>query len=68
MIISRLYRWTKPFHEQTSPIVWPLPDRYATTQRIASDALPGFGGTGICSSGILYYGPDRDDRHPVWAS
>jgi 2-polyprenyl-3-methyl-5-hydroxy-6-metoxy-1,4-benzoquinol methylase len=41
MIISRVYKRSKPFHQQTSPIVWPPPDCYATTRRIARDVLPG---------------------------
>ncbi len=41
MIISRIYKRSKPFHGQTSPIVWPPPDRYATTRRVAREMLPG---------------------------
>lgn len=39
-MVSRTYRRTKPFHEQTSPIVCPPPDRYATIRR-ATQLLPG---------------------------
>jgi 2-polyprenyl-3-methyl-5-hydroxy-6-metoxy-1,4-benzoquinol methylase len=41
MIVSRIHRRTKPFQEQTAPIVWPPPDSYATTRRIAIQLLPG---------------------------
>jgi SAM-dependent methyltransferase len=41
MIVSRIYKRTKPFQEQTAPIVWPPPDRYATTRQIATQLLPG---------------------------
>lgn len=41
MLVSRVYKRVKPFQEQTSPVVWPAPDRYATTRRIASVVVPG---------------------------
>ena len=41
LVFSSIYKRTKPIQEQTSPIVWPPPDRYATTRRTASDLLPG---------------------------
>jgi 2-polyprenyl-3-methyl-5-hydroxy-6-metoxy-1,4-benzoquinol methylase len=41
IVVTRIYKWTKSFQEQTSPLVWPPPDRYATTRRIASELLPG---------------------------
>jgi hypothetical protein len=40
LVVSSIYKRSKPFEEQTSPILWPPPDRYATTRRIASGVLP----------------------------
>jgi SAM-dependent methyltransferase len=41
VVASRVYRRLRPFHEQTSPIVWPPPDRYSDTRATAERLLPG---------------------------
>lgn len=40
-VATQVLRRIRPFHEQTSPIVWPPPDRYSATRATAERLLPG---------------------------
>jgi 2-polyprenyl-3-methyl-5-hydroxy-6-metoxy-1,4-benzoquinol methylase len=41
VISTRLHRLTKTHWEHSAPVVWPPPDSYAQTRRLANEILPG---------------------------